>query len=89
MLLKASKYILTHLSTSEVSNCLKGYRLRYTRMEKLYTPEQVAELLQVEAETVRQWIRKKRLKAVKAGARLWRVRESEVEKFLSHPGKTK
>jgi excisionase family DNA binding protein len=52
--------------------------------EKLYTPEQAAEFLLVNSETVRLWLRTGKLKGLKAG-RLWRVRESDLQDFLKPP----
>jgi excisionase family DNA binding protein len=52
--------------------------------EKLYTPEGAAEVLMVNPETVRLWLRTGKLKGVKVG-RLWRVRESDLEAFLKRP----
>ncbi len=48
---------------------------------KLLTTEQVADLLQVHPFTVLKYIKDKKLKALKLG-RVWRIRESDVEKFL-------
>jgi excisionase family DNA binding protein len=53
-----------------------------TAAEKIYSTEEAAAILGVKPETVRQWIRKGELGAVKAGPRLWRVRESDLQKFL-------
>ena len=49
--------------------------------EKLLTPEDAAKILVVEAETVRDWLRRGVLKGIKMG-RLWRVKESDLEAFL-------
>jgi len=51
-------------------------------LPKFYTPEEVAGILKVNPKTVLRWIREGKLKAVKAG-RLWRVREEDLEAFLS------
>ncbi|ATY83868.1 hypothetical protein CVV65_01860 [Kyrpidia spormannii] len=50
-------------------------------MEKLLTPEQVAEHLVVAERTVYEWLRTGRLRGIKLG-RLWRVREKDLEAFL-------
>lgn len=50
-------------------------------MEKLLTPEQVAEHLVVAERTVYEWLRSGRLRGIKVG-RLWRVREKDLEAFL-------
>ena len=50
-------------------------------MEKLYTPEQIAQLLQVNVVTVHRWLRDGKLKSVKIG-RLWRVSARNLEEFI-------
>ena len=50
-------------------------------MEKLLSPEQVAEILGVSQKMVRDWLRAGRIKGVKLG-RIWRVRESDLEAFI-------
>ena len=50
-------------------------------MEKVYTPEQVAEQLQISRYTVMEHLRGGRLKGMKIG-KLWRVRESDLEEFM-------
>ena len=49
--------------------------------EKLLTPAQVAERLQITERTVYEWIRGGKLLALKLG-RLWRIRQDELEAFL-------
>lgn len=49
--------------------------------DKLYTPEQVAKELQVHHLTVLKLIKQKRLRSIKLG-RVYRIRESDFEKFL-------
>ena len=51
-------------------------------VEKLLTTKAVAEILLVKPDTLRTWLRTGKLKGVKVGNRLWRVRESELEVFL-------
>jgi excisionase family DNA binding protein len=53
-------------------------------MEKLYTPEQAAEILQVTPKTVRTWLQTKQLKGFMAG-RFWRIKESDLQAFLREP----
>jgi excisionase family DNA binding protein len=55
---------------------------------KVFTPEEVAERLSVSTKTIKDWLRTGKLKGVKVG-RLWRVRESELEKFLERGKKKK
>lgn len=50
--------------------------------EKLLTPEEIAKTLSISPETVRTWLRTGRLKGLKAGPRMWRVRESDLAEFL-------
>lgn len=45
------------------------------------TPAQVAETLQVEETTVREWLRKGSLRGTKVG-RLWRIASDELDRFL-------
>lgn len=49
-------------------------------MERLYTCEEVAERYHVKALTVWDWIRKKRLKAIKTG-KSYLIGESDMEQF--------
>jgi excisionase family DNA binding protein len=51
-------------------------------MEKYYTPDQVAEILMVSAKTIREWLKKGRLKGSKLGPRLWRISETDLQKFV-------
>ena len=50
-------------------------------MEKLLSITEAAEVMNVQEETVRQWLRSGRLKGLKAG-RVWRIKPSAVELFL-------
>ncbi len=54
-------------------------------MNHLLTIDQAAEKLQVKPRTVRKWLQKGKLKGVKVG-RLWRIREADLEKFVSNEG---
>ncbi len=49
--------------------------------EKLLTPAQVAERLQITERTVYEWIRGGKVTALKLG-RLWRIRQDDLEAFL-------
>ena len=49
--------------------------------EKLLTPAQVAERLQITERTVYGWLRRGTLPALKLG-RLWRIRQDDLEAFL-------
>lgn len=49
--------------------------------EKYYTPQEVAEMFCVKRITVWDWIRKGKLQATKAGGRLYRISETQLNKF--------
>jgi excisionase family DNA binding protein len=49
--------------------------------QKLLTPDQVAERLQISRVTVMDFLRKGRLKGHRVG-RLWRIKEEDLEAFL-------
>jgi len=51
--------------------------------EQMYSTTRVGELFEVSAETVRNWIEKGELKAVKLGGTYWRVASSEVIRFAN------
>ena len=50
-------------------------------MERFYTPEQIAQLLQVNVVTIHRWLREGKLKSIKLG-RLWRVSKENLEEFV-------
>lgn len=50
-------------------------------MDRLLTPEEAAEILAVSPKSIREWLRKGKLKGVRAG-RLWRIRERDLEAFI-------
>lgn len=50
-------------------------------MEKLLTCEQVAERYSVKIITVYDWIKSKKLPAVKVGGRVYRIRAEDLEAF--------
>jgi excisionase family DNA binding protein len=56
--------------------------------ERWLTVQQVADMLQLHPETIREWLRGGKLDGVRLGERRtgWRIRESEVRRFLE-PGK--
>ena len=60
-----------------------GLKASKVMNEKLLTPEQVAERLQVTERTVYGWLRRGTLPALKLG-RLWRVRPEDLEAFLEN-----
>jgi excisionase family DNA binding protein len=55
--------------------------------DRLLSVADVARLLSVTEPTVRAWIKEGKLRAQRAGARFWRIRQSEVNRMLSeHAG---
>jgi excisionase family DNA binding protein len=51
--------------------------------DKILTPEDAAEMLQVSPGTVRKWLRKGLLKGTKVGGgRLWRISESTIAEYM-------
>lgn len=53
--------------------------------EKVLTPAQVAERLQVSVFSIQEWLRQGKLKGFKAG-KLWRIREADLEEFMRKGG---
>lgn len=51
--------------------------------DRLLSVADVARLLSVTEPTIRAWIKDDRLRAQRAGARFWRIRQSEVDRMLS------
>jgi len=56
-----------------------------TTGEHLVTTRQLAKLLQIHEETVRRWVREKRLTGLKIG-RSWRVPSSELHRISQEGG---
>ena len=51
--------------------------------ERWFTTRQIAELMQVDEQTIRRWLRANRLHGRNFGGKVgWRVRESELNRFL-------
>jgi len=50
-------------------------------IDKLLTPDEVAQRLGITPNTVRIYVREGRIKALKVG-KLWRVRESDLQKHI-------
>jgi excisionase family DNA binding protein len=50
--------------------------------DRLLSVADVAQLLSVSEPTVREWIKDGKLRAHRAGARFWRIRQSEVDRML-------
>jgi excisionase family DNA binding protein len=51
--------------------------------DRLLSVAEVSQLLSVTEPTVREWIKDGKLQAHRAGARFWRIRQSEVDRMLS------
>jgi len=49
---------------------------------KVFTPDEVAEILKIKEGTVLEYLRKGRLKGIKMGGKVWRVTEAQIEDFL-------
>jgi len=49
--------------------------------EKIYTVEEVAEMLHFRPNTVRNWLATAKLRGIKVGWQ-WRIRESDLQEFL-------
>ncbi len=47
-----------------------------------FTPDQVAERLQVDPETVRRWLRAKKLRASRISPKAWRISERDLTAFM-------
>jgi excisionase family DNA binding protein len=50
--------------------------------DRLLSVAEVSRLLSVTEPTVREWIKDGKLQAHRAGARFWRIRQSEVDRML-------
>jgi len=71
------------VSPEQVEAYAPGDQAPQTDLEKLYTPEQIADYLGVHVQTVRTWIRTGRLPAHRlAGQRALRVRASDLSTVL-------
>lgn len=55
-------------------------------IERLFTPEEAAEVLRVKPRTVMEWLRRGKLTGVKLGGKLWRVKESDLRAFIDRAG---
>jgi excisionase family DNA binding protein len=52
-------------------------------MEKLYTIQEIADLLQVHQLTVRRWIKEEKLKCLRLSERNIRVSKTELDRFVN------
>lgn len=51
--------------------------------KQFYTTKEVADLLLFSEQTVREWVRKGQVKAVRPGLRAWRIPLAEVERLMT------
>ncbi len=51
-------------------------------MEKYYTPEEAGEILSLSPNTIREWLRRGKVKGVKLSRKAWRIKESEIKRLL-------
>jgi excisionase family DNA binding protein len=54
--------------------------------EEMYTAEEIAAIMKVHISTVRKWVRTKALKTVKIGIRGYRIRRSDLDRFIEERG---
>jgi len=52
------------------------------KMSDFLTVKDISSLVKVSRQTVVRWIRAGKLRALKPGGRLWRVRRSEFQRFV-------
>ena len=53
-------------------------------MTKLYTPQQVAQILQISVPTVKRWLLSGELPGIKIGpGGYWRVRSDDLDKYIN------
>jgi len=57
-----------------------------TEVGKLYTPDQIAQMLQVAPRTILDWIKKGRLRGLRFG-RGWRIKASDLAAFVEQAEK--
>lgn len=62
---------------------MRQNRQNKSESDRLLTTTEVADRLRVHQRTVQRWISLNRLKAIKAGPRVWRVREKDLDEFLA------
>ena len=75
------------VTAAQVEEYARTRTVQPSEMERLYSPEEVAEYLNVHVQTVRTWIRSGRLKARRlAGQRSLRVKESDLQSVLEPLG---
>lgn len=58
-------------------------RQNKSESDRLLTTTEVANRLRVHQRTVQRWISSNRLKAMKAGSKVWWVREKDLDEFFA------
>ena len=53
-----------------------------TKPQTYYTTEEVADLLKVNKESVRRWVRDNKLKAVKLSGKFIRISQADLDEFV-------
>lgn len=56
--------------------------------EEMLTAEEVAKIMKVNISTVRKWVRTQALKKVKIGIRGYRIRRSDLNRFIEEQGQS-
>ena len=52
--------------------------------EKLYTIKELEKIFQVTRQAITIWIKNDKLKAHKIGGKFWRIKESDLNKFIDN-----
>ncbi len=65
-----------------MKNTIEKQQKGKAKMEKLYTPEEVAEILTLSPNTIRAWLRNGHIKGIKVSGKAWRIKESELNRLL-------
>ena len=60
-----------------------------TKPQTYYTTEEVADLLKVNKESVRRWVRDDKLKAVRLSGKFIRVSQDDLDEFVKTMRRTK
>jgi excisionase family DNA binding protein len=72
---------ISNLESSRIILNTKGISM--TRTDELLKPKEVARELQVDIRTVYRYIRQEKLRVVRLSAREFRIRRSELDRFLN------
>lgn len=55
-------------------------------MQKYYTAKQVAEMLQVDINTISRWVTQKKLEVTKINKRNFRISQKQLDNYLNNQG---